>query len=135
MKNTELYHYGVPGMKWGHRKSRKTNKIVSKNKINKKKSSSVKKESNFGKYYNNTITNIQTLRLGLAAKSAGSVLKNIGQDKYSKYKNGATPRQTATIKGLGYASEALDIIGDSYVYGSIFKQYSARNEYIKGKYS
>lgn len=29
MYNNELYHYGVPGMKWGVRKSRQNNKSVS----------------------------------------------------------------------------------------------------------
>lgn len=146
--NNELYHYGVPGMKWGVRKAIPQNvkrgasnrskqfKDTSANrskqsKIIKGDSSDKNKMDSTDRYFDKTKKNATTKKAGYGMAVAGTVMKHIGQQQYNVYKNNSTSGRTAVINGLGYAGNALQTIGQVTVVGSKVKQYVDYREWRK----
>lgn len=145
--NGELYHYGVPGMKWGvkrtdrsinrknasdHKgkgltvsqasKQSKTHKVINK-----------KPKDATEKYWQNQKNNAKIRRIGYGSKIAGSVMTSVGKKIYDQYKFNATPGKVAVINVLGRGGKALSGIGDVAVTTSLIKQVVDTNKWLHSK--
>lgn len=125
----ELYHYGVLGMKWGHRKSVTSGPINGSTKNTKRKSGQPIRDKDIDTYLESTKRNSKLRNSGYAMAIAGTAMKQIGKNQYNIYKNGSTPARTAVINGLGYGGSALQAIGTMAVGGSMIKQYADYKKY------
>lgn len=111
----ELYHYGVKGMKWGVRRARKTSPRSKKPKSKEQQIKSIQK----------------TRKVARAAKLGSYALNAIGKHQYSKYASNATPRQVAVVKGAGYASMALNAIGNAAYTSEYIQRFNYGRNYWK----
>lgn len=94
LSEEELYHYGVPGMKWGHRKA----KLLDKANISRQ---SAKEWDEMAKYA------AQKGKTKLAAKyKKNAALDRADASKYEKQASGKSPKKT-TATGKKRATKAL----------------------------
>lgn len=120
----ELCHYGVKGMKWGVRKTEYSRNKKSKPKKEKENPSS-KKDTDAKR--RKDIRKSGTI--AFASKAASKALYAIGKKQYDKYKDNASPERAAAIKGMGYASKALNVIGDTAFTLNAVQRYRYESDY------
>ena len=145
----ELYHYGVPGMKWGvkrtdrslnrknasdhKRKGLTVSQASRQAKIDKVRNKNQRPKDTTEKYWQNQKNNAKIRRIGYGSKIAGSVMTSIGKKMYNQYKFNATPGKVAVINALGHGGKALSGIGDVAVTTSLIKQVVDTNKWLHSK--
>ena len=140
----ELYHYGVPGMRWGRRKSALNRQNSSNYKGKgltvsqasrqaKKDKKTQKPKDATDKYFEKTKTNTRLKRIGYGSTIVGAVMTSIGKNMYNKHKYNASRGKVAAINILGYGGKALSGIGPAVVTAANIKQVSDANKWLHGK--
>lgn len=83
MDNTkELYHYGIPGMRWGKRRTKQDNNISSKNKYN----TNTKITKSRQKLSTGKKIAIGSAAVGVGLLSIGAMLRTeVAQKRYSAF--------------------------------------------------
>lgn len=139
-QDNELYHHGVPGMKWGKRKANYNTSTSSKNKTTKtnksKKTTKTKRKTEditapLKEYQKKTVNTYKIRYAGIGAKLAGVALSNIGTKTYNKYKDDGTPAAAAVVNGAMMTSKALNTIGDVTIATSYAKQFKDWGDYLR----
>jgi len=82
------------------------------------------------KYYDEQKKSRKMLRTAAGAKIVSRAMNGMGQSLYNKYKDGASPAGVNAIRGLGYASKALKLIGDATTVSAYANQFKAYQEFM-----
>lgn len=121
--SNELYHYGVPGMKWGHRKARPIANIIGRRRSSNKSDPNYK---NSPEYQAKVARRKKALKVGAAV--VGTALAAYGTYKLAKYLQGK--RSSAALK------KAQDYVDQNFFYKkgtSHFSNGSLETYYRNGK--
>ena len=140
----ELYHYGVPGMRWGRRKSDLNRQnsssykgkglTVSQASRKAKKDKKIQKPKDAtDKYFEKTKTNTKLKRIGYGSTIVGAAMTSMGKNMYNKYKYNASRGKVAAINILGYGGKALSGIGPVVITAANIKQVSDANKWLHNK--
>lgn len=132
----ELYHHGVLGMKWGHRKARPQQNVSTKTRKRSKngtgKNYKVTKGSTsaIDKYYDETRKNTKIRHLGYAAKIAsGSLLSNAKKQYNGTIGKTVSINTARSIQGKAVAGKILNTVGNVAITSSFIKQYKDYKKY------
>lgn len=138
-RNNELYHYGVPGMKWGVRRTRAQVRTDTINRQTKKLS----KVSDIGKHTSNAFNNASDLA-GRAARSSkpskkvrNELSKMSDQELRSRINRIQMEQQYASLnpskvsRGASYASGALAVIGSLAAIGGSIASIAIATKQLK----
>lgn len=110
----ELYHYGVLGMKWGHRKTIKTTN--GSDDVRDKMEKKLKQSKRIRK-------------AGVVMKLAGAAAEIASKNVYNKKRAGASNLDVAIVKGGQYVGKILKKAGSITVSASYINQISAYDKY------
>ena len=113
----ELYHHGVLGMRWGHRKIRTSSSSNKNSKIKKGSSAAI------DKYFEETKKNTKIRMVGYGSKIIGNLLYNSAAKKYNNSIGKVVTKSYADdVQIKGITGKALNTIGNVAISGSIIKQ-------------
>lgn len=130
-RSDELYHYGVPGMRWGHRKAPEQSSYVKNVKSTKAAYKSAKKDYNkaFNKYYNKSHQALSLSKKKRAANDARfeDAWNKAGTMNEAKnaYKSAKKERKNA-IKSTHRELEKNASFGEKFVYNSATRKKAAK---------
>ena len=132
VREDELYHYGVPGMKWGVRKKQYGESDISSN-YNKAKAAykTAKKDYNeaFDKYYNKSYQAYSLSKKKRAANDerfADAINKGIALDKAKKSYKSAKETRRQAIKTTSEDIRKQASFADKLVYNSATRKRAAK---------
>lgn len=137
---SSLWHWGIKGMKWGVRRYQNKDgtlteagkKRYSSSEQIKTKSSTASKKRKQTREKKKEIEARQQKRkkvatalttVSIGSHIASKVLANIGRQQYQKYASSASPFNVAVVRGTGYASVALNVIGKATGVASLISRY------------
>ena len=143
----ELYHYGVPGMKWGRRKAeipvnnvnvpqRRPSVTVTTRRRPQKKQQPTQLTQTLAdrnqiqaNYERNSRRAMTQRAIGIGMTTAGTAMNVIGKNMYKQYKDNCTPGRLAAINALGYGGKVLQATGAMVGATGIQNERYARREY------
>lgn len=129
----ELYHYGVPGMRWGHKRA----KVQSSTIKGKKRKKKQPQEDPIDKFQKQTKNTKRLRRAGYLAKFASVVASDYARRTYNKHKPGGTPGTEKTVKDINNAAKAgkaLNTIGDMAIGSAYVKHFVNWKQFMNSKF-
>lgn len=131
---SELYHYGVPGMRWGHRKALPTSSV--RNKVNSTKAEYKSAKKAYSKSYNKAYNNSALHPISQFATKKGKAKSDaLWDDAYKKassmrtaktaYKTAKAERRTAIDKAYRKIDKKASF-GEKLMYNSATREKAAK---------